>query len=139
MASVIAIFRIIAPDFRDIDNDTVNAWISLTDPFVSSRMFGKFHDQALAWLTAHRMYLAGVGGGDEALADEYGLGNLAAGKMRHISSYTEGKVSISFNHEQGDLDTESDAYYGLSKFGLEFLKIRDSVIVPISSSAMRRW
>ena len=136
MKAVLSIFRIVAPDFSAIDDDTVNAWIALTDPLVSRREFGKLHDQALALLTAHRMYLAGVGDADDEITD--GLGNIAAGKTRHISSYTEGKVSVSFNHEQGDLNTEGDAYYGLSKYGMEFLTLRDSVIVTIASSAMSR-
>ena len=133
-ASVLSIFRIIAPDFSDIDDNIINSWITLTDPLISSRKFGRLYAQALALLTAHRMYVAGVG----SECTHEGLGSMAAGKMRHIASYSEGQVSVSFNHEQGDLDTDGDAYYGLSKYGIEFIKLRDSVIMPITSTAMRR-
>ena len=135
--TVLSIFRTLAPYFSEINDDTVSSWLLLTDPLVSRRKFRHLHGQALALLTAHRMYVAGIGTEDDEVGE--GLGNMAAGKMRHIASYSEGKVSVSFNHEQGDLDTDGDAYYGLSHFGIEFLKLRDSVITTIASSAMGRW
>ena len=134
--TVLSIFRILAPDFNVIDDDTVNAWIMLTDPLVSKRKFKRLHDQALALLTAHRMELAGL---LYAVDDAYAYGNLAVGQMRHVASYTEGKVSISFNHDQGDISTDSDSEYGLTKYGIQFMTLRDSVITTIASSAMRRW
>ena len=135
LTSVLSIFRIVAPGFKGIDDETVNLWIELTDPLVSRRRFGRLHSQALAFLTAHRMYLADIGHEDEEMVDGLNLGNLAAGKTRHISSFSEGKVSISFNHDQGDLDTEGDAYYGLSKYGIEFLKLRRKRVVSLVSAA----
>ena len=136
MTTPLSIFRIVAPDFRSIDDDTVNAWIKLTEPLVSRRKFRNLHAQALALLTAHRMELAGLlyTEADSELGD---LGNLAVGKMRHIASYSEGNRSVSFNHEQGDLKTDTDAEYGLTKYGIQFMTLRDKVIVSIVSAVMR--
>ena len=132
MTDPLKILRLLAAEFSEVDDETVQTWIDLTVPLVSRKKFGNVYEQALALLTAHRMYIAGVGEKSDDMT--LNLGNIAAGKIRHISSYSEGNVSVSFNHEQGDLNTDSDAYYGLSKYGVDFLNLRDKHIMPITSS-----
>jgi len=133
VTKVLKIFRVVASEFADVDDDTVDTWIYLTDPLVDKRRFGKLHDQALAFLTAHRMYLAGIGQADEddPLAD---IGKIGVDNLRRVSSFKEGQTSITFNHDQGDMNAEGDAYYELSKYGMEFLKLRKARIINIVSA-----
>lgn len=140
-APVLKIFRIFAPEFAEIDDETVETWIELTDPLVDQRRFGKLYKQALALLTAHRMKLAhtGVSTEDDPLAD---IGNIGVGNFLRVSSFTEGKTSISFNHDQAMLCTETDAEYALTEYGIQYLTLRRKRIMPIVSAAEpkgRRW
>ena len=142
ITSVLCIFRLIAPEFADIDEETVKAWIHLTDPLVDSRRFGKLHDQVLALLTAHRMKLAhtGVSAEDDPLAD---IGNIGMGNLMRVNSYKEGQTSITFNHDQAALCLETDAEYALTEYGIQYLTLRRKRIMPLVSAVEptggRRW
>ena len=126
MTDTLKILRILASEFSEVDDEIIKTWIDLTTPLVSRKKFGKLYEQALALLTAHRMYIAGVG----KESDDMDLA-----KMRNISSYSEGSVSVSFNHNQGNIT--SNAYYELSDYGIEFLKLRTEIIMPITSSGFK--
>lgn len=69
--SAIQIFRIIAPEFKDVPDTEVEAMLELCEPLVSKRRFGRVYNQALALLAAHRLKLSGKGqdmiGGASAL------------------------------------------------------------------------
>ena len=135
--SVLSIFRIFAPEFKEIEDDVVNVWIELTEPLVNRRRFGRLHSQALALLTAHRMKLAhsGVSTEDDPLAS---IGNIGLGNFLRVGSFKEGQTSISFNHDQTALCKESDAELALTEYGIQFLTLRRMRIVPIVSSAEPR-
>ena len=94
------IFRLVAPEFGKVDNKTVGAWLALTEPLVSRRAFGGLHGQALAFLAAHRMKVAGVGCGDESLKPE--TDKIGAMKRAGVASFSEGSVSLSLNHSAAE-------------------------------------
>lgn len=48
--SAIQIFRIIAPEFKDVPDAEVEAMLELCEPLVSKRRFGRVYNQALALL-----------------------------------------------------------------------------------------
>lgn len=53
--SAIQIFRIIAPEFKDVPDTEVEAMLELCDPGEPKRRFGRVYNQALALLAAHRL------------------------------------------------------------------------------------
>ena len=50
-----SLLRLIAPEFASTDEETVQQWIDLTKTLVSDTAFGEAYEQAVAYLTAHRM------------------------------------------------------------------------------------
>ena len=61
MGKAVQIFRLVATEFETLNDEVVNAWLDLTAPLISEKVFGKLYDQALALLTAHRLKMAGYG------------------------------------------------------------------------------
>jgi hypothetical protein len=138
MATPLSIFRIIAAEFKDVDDDTVNAWLELTEPLVSRRRFGKVYEQALALLTAHRMKTANVGSADSGSAG-FDLGNIGGvGASFKIASYTSGGESISFNNSALSAKANPDAEYEQTAYGVQYVTLRDLYVVPIISAG-ERW
>ena len=125
--TVIEIFRLVATEFKDLDDEKVNAWVELTAPLISKKVFGKLYDQALALLTAHRLKMAGYGD------STYGT----VGDTLRIGSYSEGETSVSFTVNQGT-NLLVDAELALTPYGLEFLTLRRLVVIPIRSAGEAR-
>lgn len=61
MEDAVRIFRLVATEFDVLNDETVEAWLNLTAPLISKKVFGKLYDQAIALLTAHRLKMAGYG------------------------------------------------------------------------------
>lgn len=130
------IFRIIAPEFRDIPDDPiidadghvetagVSTYIELYKDQLSERRFGKTYQKALAYLTAHKMKMNGLG-------EQNGLGNIS--DSLRISSVSEGGTSVSFSTNPTS-NTQVDAEYGLTSYGMEYLTLRRNCIVSILSA-----
>ena len=119
-------FRIVAPEFETLSEDEILMWISLAEPYVSKKQFGKLYNQALAFLTAHMMKLSGKG--DQT----YGS---VADALR-LSSVSEGNTSVSFNTGMYATGT-SDAELCLTPYGLSYKKIRQMCVIPVISSGGR--
>lgn len=117
------IFRMVATEFNELAEETVNGWIELTKPMVSKKRFGKLYEQALALLTAHRLKMAGYG--DNALG--------TVGDALKVSSYSEGETSVSFSVNQAT-NLQADAELALTPYGLEYLSLRRLVIISIRSA-----
>ena len=114
--TVLEAFRMMAAEFGQVPDETVEQWITLAGPLVSKKRFGPLYVQAVALLAAHKMKLAGFGGdGMEGIPVNGG----------GVSSYTEGGTSVSFNTSQ-QTNLVSDAEYGLSNYGTQFLSLRRS-------------
>ncbi len=131
--SAYEIIRATMNEFAGVDDDTVNVYIALAEQLISERKFGKLYQQALACLAAHRMKLDGYGtsmfgSGDSALAVANSIG---------ISSVSEGGSSVSFSNSQST-NTEADAEYGLTIYGMRFLQLRRSCIVRVASKGIKR-
>ena len=121
--TVIEIFRLVATEFKALDDDKVMAWSELTAPLISKKVFGKLYDQALALLTAHRLKMAGYGD------SSYGT----VGDTLRIGSYSEGETSIGFTVNQAT-NLLVDAELTLTPYGLEYLSLRRLVVIPIRSA-----
>lgn len=117
------VFSIVADEFRTCNEAVVRQWMTLTEPFISKKVFGKTYEQALALLTAHRMKMAGYGNATLGTVDD---------AMR-IASYSEGETSISFSTNQAT-NLMSDGWLALTPYGLQYLAIRNMAVIPIRSA-----
>ena len=116
-------FRLIANEFADIPDDDVEEFIELVKPLISEKKFGNTYPMALALLVAHKLKMAGYGDISTGRVDD----------ALRVSSYSEGEVSISYSVSQsGSISVDSE--YTLTTYGLQFLGIRRSKIIPIMSA-----
>ncbi|MCD7826344.1 MAG: DUF4054 domain-containing protein [Clostridiaceae bacterium] len=120
------IIRATMEEFADIPDDTVNIFISLAEPLISKKRFGKLYQKALAYLAAHKMKLSGLGNtiGTGAIGDTIGL-----------SSVSEGETSVSFSNSQTE-NTVTDSEFGLTVYGMQYLQLRKRCIVTIVSAGV---
>ena len=116
------IIKKIAPEFAGITD--IDWWVELTTPLVSKAKFCALYEQAVALLTCHRMKMAGLG--DNEFAGK-------VGDTLRVGNYSEGSRSIGFTVNQGT-NLLSDAELALTSYGLQYLSIRRSVVVSITSA-----
>ena len=121
--TVIEIIRMLAPEFNEIDDSTLEKWIETVAPMVSKKQFGDLYKQALAFLVCHKLKMAG--NGDNPFGD---IGTIGIGFA--IGSVSEGGSSVSFGANQSS-NLATDAELALTIYGLQYLQLRRSVIVPI--------
>lgn len=120
------IIRLTAKEFDNVDDETIAKWIEIVRPMVSKKQFGKLYEQALAYLVCHKLKMSG--NGDNPLGD---LGTIGVGFS--LGSVSEGGSSISFGASQSS-NLAEDAELALTVYGLQYLQLRRSVIVPIHIS-----
>lgn len=99
------IIRKTMPEFEKVDDDTIKTFISLAEPLISKKRFGKLYEQALAYLSAHKMKLRGLG-------TSIGIGTI--GDTFGLSSVSEGETSVSFSSTQQSRLGEADGEYALT-------------------------
>ena len=116
-------FRLTANEFAEISDDDIDDWIELVKPLISEKKFGNTYNLALALLVAHKLKMAGYGDNSTGKVDD----------ALRVSSYSEGEVSISYSASQSG-SISVDAEYTLTAYGLQFLGIRRSKIIPIISA-----
>lgn len=118
------IIKLVGTEFSGVSDDDLAKWMELSAPLVSKERFGKLYDQALAYLTCHRMKMAGLGVNEEG----------TVGETLRVTNYSEGNRSIGFAAPQGTL---TDAELALTSYGMQFLSIRRSVVISITISGGR--
>lgn len=124
--TAIEMIRLVGAEFKDIGDDVLEKWLEIVRPMVSKKQFGKLYEQALAFLVCHRLKMAGYG--------ENPLGDIGAiGIGFAVGSVSEGGSSISFGANQAS-NLAADAELGLTVYGVQYLQLRRSVIVPIHCS-----
>jgi hypothetical protein len=115
------IIRATMKEFDCVEDETVNTFISLSEPYVSRKRFGKLYQQALAYMAAHKMKLSGYG--------STGAVGAAIGDTFGLASVSEGGTSVSFSNNTQTADADSE--YSMTVYGVQFLHLRRSVIVPV--------
>lgn len=125
--TVTEIVRLVAPEFQDVTDEVLAKWTELVSPLISKSKFGRFYEQAVAYLVCHKMKMAGLG------VNELGeLGKIAGSAANYgIASISEGSSSISFGANQ-QTNLAADAEYAMTSYGLQFLQLRKLCIVPIT-------
>ena len=106
---LLTLLRTIAPEFEDLEDTTLQTWLDLTQPLVSKSAFGAAYEQAVAYLAAHRMKMAGA-------IDRAG-----------VTSYTEGSTSVSFGSGTSSA-AAADSSLTQTPYGLEYLRLRQAII-----------
>ncbi len=114
---VLTVLRTVAPEFNGVSDEIVRTWIELTAEILSKTAFGSQYTQALAYLTAHRMKMAGLG-------EEGAFGSLA--DRTGVVSYSEGATSVSFGNNTGIAGAESAL--SLTTYGAEYLRLKQTII-----------
>ena len=117
------IFRLVATEFSEVEDEEVKKWMELAKPFVSKKKFGNTYDHAIAYLTAHKLKMAGKGDNTMGKVDD----------ALRVSSFSEGDASIGFSVSQGN-NMAVDAEYALTIYGLQYLSIRRQRLIPIISA-----
>lgn len=117
------LFRLVATEFSEVEDEEVKKWMELAKPFVSKKKFGNTYDHAIAYLTAHKLKMAGKGDNTMGKVDD----------ALRVSSFSEGDASIGFSVSQGN-NMAVDAEYALTIYGLQYLSIRRQRIIPIISA-----
>lgn len=114
-------------EFSEASDDDIHAFIAISEPLLGKKRFGKLYPQALAYMAAHKMKLAGYGSkiGEGTIGDTIGL-----------SSVSEGETSVSFTNSQSG-NISPDAEYGLTVYGMQYLQLRRSCIIPIVSAGVK--
>ena len=114
---LLTLLRTIAPEFEELEDTVLQTWLDLTQPLVSKSAFGAAYEQAVAYLAAHRMKMAGLGA-------EGAFGNIA--DRKGVVSYTEGATSVSFGNNTGVAGAESSL--SLTTYGMEYLRLKQTII-----------
>lgn len=117
------IFRLVATEFEEVADEEVEKWMEFAKPFVSKKKFGNTYDHAIAYLTAHKLKMAGKGDNTMGKVDD----------ALRVSSFSEGDASIGFSVSQSN-NMAIDAEYALTIYGLQYLSIRRQRIIPIISA-----
>lgn len=124
--TAIEIIRLVGGEFKGVDDATLEKWIEVVRPMVSKKQFGKLYEQGIAYLVCHKLKMAGHG--ENPLGD---IGTIGIGFA--VGSVSEGGSSISFGANQSS-NLAADAELGLTSYGVQYLQLRRSVIVPIHCS-----
>ena len=127
---IIDYIRLIAPEFANVDFALVEMMIDFVKPMVSEEKFQNLYCQAMAYMVCHHLKVLGVG------ADPEDSGTVPIGDQLMGGSVSEGETSVSFGTNQS-INLQSDAELALTIYGLKFLQLRRSVIVPIT--VRPRW
>ena len=114
---LLTLLRTIAPEFEELEDTVLQTWLDLTQPLVSKSAFGAAYEQAVAYLAAHRMKMAGLGA-------EGAFGNIA--DRTGVVSYAEGATSVSFGNNTGVAGAESSL--SLTTYGMEYLRLKQTII-----------
>lgn len=134
--SILATFRTLFKEFSDVPDKDVNEYLDIFAPMVSKKKFGGKYGLALAYYVAHKMAMNGLGKTSETLlGGAVSASDAASLSAAGITSVKDGETSISFSGggtESGK--SGSDAEYEKTVYGIQFMAIRDSCIVPITIS-----
>ena len=111
-------------EFENMSDDDIGKWIEFIKPFVSKKQFGQLYERAIALMVCHKLKMAGYG--------EDSLGALGKiGNSFVASSVSDGGSSISFaNGGAGNIATNAE--YGMTIYGMQYLQLLKSAIIPIN-------
>lgn len=130
------IIRTLFPEFSAVSDETLQTYITIFGPLVSKRKFRDKYNLALAYLVAHKMAMDGLAASDDSsLGTAVSVSEAAAYSAAGIASVKDGESSISFSTATSSSSAGSSsatAEYEKTVYGLQYLAIRNSCIMPIT-------
>lgn len=113
-------------EFDNTSSEEIEFWDKFVTPMLNKKRLGKLYDQAKAVLICHKIALNGK--------TENGLGALGQVKNSYTaSSVSDGGSSISFaGSGVGNLTTNAE--YGMTVYGTQFLQLLRMTTIPIMCS-----
>ncbi len=125
---ILAVFRIIAPQFSGFTDEEILAKIEVYHDFCSRKRFGQYWQRAVALLVAHYIAL-------EVLSESDGDGTtgVSGGKVvgGGITSEKEGDLQRSYGSTAVSSSSDDpDALFDKTLFGKMFLQLRAMCIIP---------
>ncbi len=109
--------KFVAKEFVNVDDVIIEGWLEVTSPLVSKSAFAEHYNIALAYMTAHKMKMSGLG--------ENQFGTIA--DTLNVASISEGEQSISFVNNGANKDSE----LSLTIYGAQFITLRNTCIIPV--------
>lgn len=136
MSSAKETIRTLFQEFSDVPDDTLDSYLEIFSPMVSKKKFGNQYHLALAYYIAHKMTVNGLGNTSEnLLGGMVSAVDAAALRAAGVSSVRDGESALSFAADAGSAGNEESgnaAEYKQTVYGVQYLAIRDSCIVPIT-------
>lgn len=117
---ILSIIREVGAEFSEIPDASIFRRLELAGPFIGKNCFGSLYDQAIAYFVCHKMKLDGLGDNS----------NGTVSQTMNVTSYSEGGTSIGYSVNQTN-HMQPDAEYTLTSYGLQFLTIKRSCVIPI--------
>ena len=125
--AVIDTFRAVVPYYAAVVDGTVNTLLASSSLRLATSGWGNVYEEALSYLTAHRMYLMGYrSDGDVSLAQIDAKANAAGPAVsKSAGDVSEGYTAAPRMTKIG----KSDGWLMLTVFGQEFIQLRDSRVM----------
>lgn len=124
--TVVEMVRLISNgEFDGVSDMEIEQWDEFVSPLVSKKQFGKLYDHAKALLICHKLTMAGMN--DSALGELGKIGNSFV-----ASSVSDGGSSISYANGGASGNIQMNAEYGFTVYGMQYLQLLKSVVVPIT-------
>ncbi len=134
--NAVKIIRTLFKEFASVTDEDLGAYLETFSPMLSRKRFGDKYDLALAYYTAHKMSMNGLGEMSEnLLGGTVSATEAAALSAAGVASVKDGETAISFaagNGSAGSGNSGTDAEYRKTVYGVQYMAIRDSCIVPIT-------
>ena len=127
-AEILAVFRIIAPQFSGYSDNDILLKIEVYKDFCGKKQFGRFWQRAVALLVAHFIAL-------EVLSESDGDGasGVSGGAITGsgITSEKEGDLQRSYGSATSSSSSDDpDSLFDKTLFGKLFLQLRSMCIIP---------
>lgn len=121
------IFRVLAPEFDEIDDDRVIQNLDLYGDMVSKKRFGRWYDRATVLLTAHYLKIADMMASDDAGSATSAItaGGIVMEKEGDLQRQYGGAAS------GGTSATAASGLLRKTAYGLMFLELQSHCIVPV--------
>lgn len=130
------IIRTLFKEFSNVTDGDLEVYLNTFSPMLSRKKFGDKFDLALAYYTAHKMSMNGLGSTSEnLLGGMVSASEASALSAAGVASVKDGETAISFaagSASVGSGNSGTDAEYEKTVYGVQYMAIRNSCIVPIT-------
>ncbi|QHJ76860.1 MAG: hypothetical protein [Caudoviricetes sp.] len=119
-------FRNEYPEFKKVDDSTINHFLESSALVVSKKVWGKLYELGLFAYTAHRLAVKGVLNQDLDGNTIFNNGE----NFKSVSSKSAGGLSIGYTSQNTSSGNPSDYDLTSTSYGQEYLRLR-RLITPI--------